>query len=417
MFLSQARGKVGSVVFSVIKGQQVERVYNPSPANPRSYAQQAQRSLLANMTKFYKRGTQNYYKFAFEDKTNRESDYNAFARNNMQQGAYFTKEMYDNPAVPALGEFTLTKGSIAHNIGMIIGGDHVIFTQKLGSNITTIGEFSAIIISSNPGVETGDIFTLVIAESDLLPGNTLMGTTPPGWETIQFYLDPNSQETLASVGLSCDEEAETGSGYYVFTDINAVDRASFAALTISRVTANGLKVSNTKMVVSPAAGVLIDWNRGEFAKRQAAISWGGNPEAFLAGGQLDQLPNLSSVDVGNVQNAPYAYGMGKFNMAAGGGTMQIAGILRGTALRTTAQGGKYELKFYDATAYDVEQSAWISPGTVSIDLTATGTATQLTLSGSKEVSPWILTSRMQGYGIIYCDDVPVWWGLMLPAQA
>ena len=96
MFLSQARGKVGSVVFAVVKGQQTARVHNPKPANPRTFGQQAQRSLLANMTKFYKRGTSQFYKFAFEDKTVRESELNAFARNNMQRGVYMHRMFYES---------------------------------------------------------------------------------------------------------------------------------------------------------------------------------------------------------------------------------------------------------------------------------------------------------------------------------
>lgn len=414
MFLSQARGKVGSVVFSVIRGQQVERVHNPSPANPRSYAQQAQRSLLANMTKFYKRGTQNFYKFAFQDKTARESDFNAFARNNMQQGVFFTKEMYENPAAPALGEFLLTKGEINHNVGIVVGGDHVSILPRFTSNISTIGQLSSQIISSNPGVEEGDIFTLVIAESDLLPGNTLLGTTPPSWDTIQFYLNPSDQNPLSSVGLSCEEEVTSGNGYYVYADINAVDRASFAALTISRPTSDGLKVSNTRMAVSPAAAILIDWNRGEYAKRQAAISWGGNPEAFLAGGQLDTLPTLSDVTVGPTHSSPFSYGMGTIIVDAQG--FQIGATLAGTGLRTTAQGAAYEAVVYDATAIDLEIMLDYYQPRYSFPLEGTGTSTNIALTGRLELNPWYQPeSGFQGYLLIKIDGVPVWWGMVTRA--
>ena len=415
LFLSQGRGKVGSVVFSVVKGQQIERVYNPQPANPRSYAQQAQRALLANMTKFYKRGTQNYFKFAFEDKTQRESDYNAFARNNIVQGVYFTKELFDNPACPALGNFTLTKGSISHTLKVVVMGDHAILLPKLTSAITTIGQLSAIIISSQPSLQTGDIFTMVIAESDLLPGNTMYSSTPPTWVTIQFYLDPNDTTLLTAVGLACEEEATTGNGFFVHADINAVDRASFAALTISRPTDSGLKVSNTEMAVSPAAAVLIDWNRGEVAKRECAISWGGNPEAFLAGGQLDMLPNLSNITVGPINNTPYAYGSGRFAQPANG--VQIGATLSGTGLRTTAQGAVYKMYFYDAKAYGIDIFALAYSPRQVIDLEGTGTATSISISGTREWSgEGDIDGDTQAYGLLTCDGIPVWWGLLLPAQ-
>ena len=411
LFLSQGRGKVGSVVFSVVNGQQIERVYNPQPANPRSYAQQAQRALLANMTKFYKRGTQNFYKFAFEDRTARESDYNAFARNNMQKGVYFTKELYDNPGCPALGNYTLTRGSITHDVQLAIIGDNIAFTHVFSSNITTVGQFSAWLVSSQPSLQAGDIFTLVIAESDLQPGNILLGTTPPGWLTIQFYIDPTSTETLASVGLTCVEDGAIGSGYRIYCEMNAVDRASFAALTFSRNTPSGLKVSNTGMLVSAAGQVLIDWNQGEYAKRQAAISWGGNPEAFLQGGQLSILPELTSVTIANVQNTPYAFGTGKYG--ATGQDLRIGAALAGSNLKTTAQGGKYTFVLYDASLYDVTESFNdpIQPRIV-VDLTATGTASAISLSGTVVTERDLANNSFQGYGLLMVDDVPVWWGLM-----
>ena len=411
LFLSQGRGKVGSVVFSVVNGQQIERVYNPQPANPRSYAQQAQRALLANMTKFYKRGTQNFYKFAFEDRTARESDYNAFARNNMQKGVYFTKQLYDNPGCPALGNYTLTRGSISHSVEVAIVGDKVAINHDFTSEITTIGQLSAWLISSQASLQAGDIFTLVIAESDLQPGNILLGSTPPGWITIQFYLDPTDTNTLASVGLECIENEAVGGTYCVGCDMNAVDRASFAALTFSRNTPSGLKVSNTNMVVSAAGQVLIDWNQGEYAKLQAAISWGGNPEAFLQGGQLSTLPELTSVTIANVQNTPYAYGTGKYG--ATGQDLRIGATLAGSGLKTTAQGGKYTFVLYDATLYTLEESSptMMQPRIV-VDLTGTGTATSISLSGTTVTEGDLASNSFQGYGLLMVDDVPVWWGLM-----
>lgn len=54
MFLGYARGKVGSVVFSRLDGQQVTRAYNASPNNPKTYRQATQRMLFASMAQYYK---------------------------------------------------------------------------------------------------------------------------------------------------------------------------------------------------------------------------------------------------------------------------------------------------------------------------------------------------------------------------
>lgn len=54
LFLGQARGKVGSVVFSRLNGVQISRAYNPSPRNPKSWAQATQRAAFASISQYYK---------------------------------------------------------------------------------------------------------------------------------------------------------------------------------------------------------------------------------------------------------------------------------------------------------------------------------------------------------------------------
>lgn len=54
LFLGQARGKVGSVVFSRLNGVQISRAYNPSPKNPKSWSQATQRAAFASISQYYK---------------------------------------------------------------------------------------------------------------------------------------------------------------------------------------------------------------------------------------------------------------------------------------------------------------------------------------------------------------------------
>lgn len=51
LFLGMARGKVGSVVFSRLEGQQVSRAYNSQVANPKSLNQRIQRAVFATATR------------------------------------------------------------------------------------------------------------------------------------------------------------------------------------------------------------------------------------------------------------------------------------------------------------------------------------------------------------------------------
>lgn len=98
MLLGYSRGKVGDVVFQRLKGQQITKARNRNPNNPRTYAQMGQRVRLASCVDFYKRNTA-FFPFAFQDKTEKESEYNAFTRANIMLSPFMTKEQVTNGVV------------------------------------------------------------------------------------------------------------------------------------------------------------------------------------------------------------------------------------------------------------------------------------------------------------------------------
>ena len=66
MFQGMARGKVGDVVFSRLNGQQISRVRNRSPKNPRTNAQLYQRAIMATIMAAYSAGKE-IFDHAFEN--------------------------------------------------------------------------------------------------------------------------------------------------------------------------------------------------------------------------------------------------------------------------------------------------------------------------------------------------------------
>ena len=406
MFLSQARGKVGSMVFSVVRGQQIERVYNPDPKNPRSYGQQAQRCLLANMTKFYKRGSQNFYRFAYEDKTQRESDFNAFARKNMQKGVYMPKELYEHEGTPALGNYVIADGRISTNISDQFVGEFYGIMVPSEAEAATVGSLSAWLLTENPGIQVGDIFTMVMADSDF--GPTMMSAgEPPTWQLFQFIIDPSDLRTLDSIGL---ETGATGTGgpVWVGRELAGIDRASFGAVVVSRQTTDlGLLVTHSEVKGSAVWAVLVDWLRGEYMRRVAAQSWGGNPEAVLQGGLIGTLPGVAQVQIGggNFISA-YTYGTGVFDMSQATGSIK----LRGSNLRTSAEGARYVIKTYDASL--------ISDGT-TIAKRSSVVATGTRESGTNDIALTYdfaqadISTSTQYYILVEVDGVPVWYGLII----
>lgn len=406
LFLSQGRGKVGSVVFSVIKGQQIERVYNPQPANPRSYAQQAQRALLANMTKFYKRATSNFYKFAFEDKTTRESDYNAFARNNIKRGAYLTKEQYVSNGWPAIGRYIMTKGSLPVQLQYGWVGDF--FGLNVGeSPVSTIGAFSSFLITHYSGIAAGDIVTFVRAWSAL---DLDFGTPAenPQWEIAQFYVDPTDTRALSAVGLVEDAVAAPGGYGMVGFSIDGTTSISMGSVCISRVTPNGLKVTDSQLILSPLGQAAIDWLSSAYQQRQSAISWGGNPEAVLAGGNLPTLPEITSISIATQSAAPWQ--RRDMGFASGQG---VAMSIQGTNLKTTAQGGKLLLKYYGADDKSDNTPGILTPTKVS-EVTMTGTSTNIVATIPNTV--YQITddyASAQGFYALEMNGVVIAYGAMI----
>src|SRR5574344_1437068 len=112
LYFGKASGKLGQIVLSNVKGQQIARAWQPKVANPRTSVQQMQRAKFANAVKLYKRATQNLFKFAYEDKRKTESDYNAFMRHNVERSMIVNRKSYDNPSFPALGDWVIAFGSL-----------------------------------------------------------------------------------------------------------------------------------------------------------------------------------------------------------------------------------------------------------------------------------------------------------------
>lgn len=400
LFLSQGRGKVGSVVFSVIKGQQIERVYNPQPANPRSYAQQAQRALLANMTKFYKRATSNFYRFAFEDKTTRESDYNAFARNNIKRGAYLTREQYEAPGFPAIGRYVMTKGSLPVNLEIGWTGDFFGILTTLTNNYT-VGNVSSEILSNNPSLAEGDLLTLAIASS-ALDLDFIIPSQPTEWKIIQFYLDPADDRALTALGLA-GELIGMGTRAVWGYEIDGTTSVSMGGVCISRETQDGLLVSNSELVLSPLGQAAMDWLSGEYVRRQAAVSWGGNPQAVLAGGLLDTLPAITAISIASISKGPWQ----RRDILWAGQTLAIS--VTGGDVRSTTSGGKWEFVYYAADQAQDNEGNHLSMSKTT-ELTATGSTGNISLSVPNSVYTFDSYAVAQGFYVLKYNGIVIAYG-------
>lgn len=246
MLLGYARGAVGNLVFSRVKGNEVTKARNRQPANPKTSKQVYQRAKFLNAVNFYKRGVQNLFKFAYEDKTQQESDFNAFMRHNVSRAIPVGKGSSTEPIYPAISNWITSVGSLNgpqaitgfsggvgtgddlmptflyavgdYNLspaegGVIVPGQDAAagIYISLGGEIEapTVGKMSAALKAQFPDLLEGDIVTMTMINQIIQgigePGvlypsayGTDGATNAPAWGFCQFRIDSVSTKTIAA---------------------------------------------------------------------------------------------------------------------------------------------------------------------------------------------------------------------------
>lgn len=287
MLLGMARGAVGDVVFSRLKGQQVSRARNRKPNNPRSSSQMYQRALFADAVKFYTRGRRNLFQFAFEDKKENESDYNAFMRINAKRGVVISKAAFDNYPYPALGNFIMSKGTIQPTEAVIesdtdnarMALERTVTTEM--STVTTVANLTSLLVD---GVEylQNDILTFVAISFDPtvpnVDGSCQFDTV---WLVKQVQLT-NDAQPLSDFGITATLTAGSGNTKTLkITTAGAFNaQLGFAGVIIhSRNTSSKVLVSTEELILNSAAGLTIEAARERSYTDAVVESWRSTQQA------------------------------------------------------------------------------------------------------------------------------------------
>lgn len=301
-FWGTARGRLGNMVISSVRGQQIERKYQPKVANPKTFAQMRQRGSFAAAVKFFKHSQQNLFKFAFEDKTQKESDYNAFMRHNVAYFTAYNKVACDNPSLPALG-FTapvlLSYGSLASAEGVgfynrqpadatLFGLDCGSIEQSVSPETYLWGDVSSALIKKYD-LQNGDIITIVLIETKLIAQDITkyyldgtdaeMPATPAKWTLWQKRIDTESQDVVTN-----NVHNATVFGVHNGIVSNTYNYNYFGTVIFSRnVAGKSLMVSSSSLVASVDNYFTMWPAKDSDRELQILTSWGANPEAILKG--------------------------------------------------------------------------------------------------------------------------------------
>lgn len=332
--LGYARGSVGDVTFSRVKGNQVAKARNRNPANPNTIPQAMQRSLFADAVRFYTRGVQNAFKFAFERKLENESDYNAFMRLNVNRGVRIGKS--PESMYPAIGDWLVADGSITpplkqdassgnvpgdYEIGAYQTLDTSPATYQTGDTLpvssislgflitaapTTIGALSSALLAQFPQLRDGDFVTILLISQaftnplgDLFPsanGYNEGLMEDPAWSFAQFTVDEGNTADVSTIyhspgtNFAVNVSGETSAWIQLsrasqFVPVVGEIYGTIAAgaVIFSRQTSSGLLVSTAPLSRGYRYGQAVDSCRTKSWEDFVMVNWGAADPAILQG--------------------------------------------------------------------------------------------------------------------------------------
>ena len=299
-YVGNARGKLGEGVFYRSKGNTIARAYNSAPTNRRTVSQQSQRSVFSSAVKFFSRGVQNLFVFAFENKKPQESDYNAFMRYNAKRGIYFGPDQNDNDVYPALGAFVMTRGSLGtfNQVFSEVGPNIYFDLPTTGITTTSWASVSQALVDAG-FVMQGDFITFCFINTNSRAGSdsqpVIIGTTVPQWTLRQVAVDVSSSDTVASLGLVA---TAAGGGRLVLSMANLQTSPVIiqaGCVVVSRVQNGFVRVSNTDLQLNDAADLALTYGRSISWERIVLNAWGAERESILQGGISENSPSGGQV--------------------------------------------------------------------------------------------------------------------------
>ena len=310
MLLGYAKGKVGSLVYSRLRGEQITRAYNAKPANPRSESQQLQRTKLANLVNFYRRG-RSLLNHSFTNKKENQSSYNAFVSRNINVNAVRLTKNEAAAAMSVVGPFTISDG-VLPPIQINGGGVNAVTNIAVGSFViadetTTVAQLSAAIINNNAEWMEGDQLTYVSVVQN--------GGVDGGYPFVQFsYIEMDlnlSDNTLLrtlfpAYALSI-RNGFIGHGEYVAD-------GGFAYIHSRKSSTGALQASRQELILT--ANTLYNEYSGDAQSAAATRSYGASqdyllvPDGSRAGQETEGVPVIASTKIGStiLQNGMKGFG-------------------------------------------------------------------------------------------------------------
>ena len=273
-----ASQRLGGMVLYQLKGQTLARELAPAVSNPRTPNQMNNRVRLQNVVSVY-RANRAWMAGAFENKKERESDYNAFVSANLSssQVAFSKQQAAAGAAVAA--PYQISSGSLG-SIEQIVAESELQTNIYLGdlviSTTTNVGEFSRAVINNNNGIVAGMQLSLILNIQQVNQVTSIPYIICRAYEVI---LDPSSPDTLAQYFPDGILANGGNADNILYADLSEQGSGA-ASFILSHTVAATTRVSEQSLLMYGSQSIYNAYTSAE-AINAAVSSYGENQVNFL----------------------------------------------------------------------------------------------------------------------------------------
>lgn len=290
-----ARKQAGGWVLYKVGGQTIAREVASQVSNPRTPAQMDNRVRLQNVVSVY-RANKNWMKGAFENKKQKESDYNAFVSANLSSSQVaFTKQQAAAGAAVA-APYQISSGSLG-SIEQQVSESELQTNIYLGTltidQATTVGELAAAVIANNNNIVQGMQLSLIL---NIQQVNQVTGIPYIITRAYEVLLDPSSQDLLSAYYPDGLLASGGGQDNILYADLSEQGSGA-ASFILSHTVSATTRVSEQSLLMFGSLAIYNSYASAE-AISEAVASYGENEVNFLdsnSAGEQNAVPIANGI--------------------------------------------------------------------------------------------------------------------------
>lgn len=284
LWLRGGSQKLAGAVLYTRKGETIARELAASVSNPRTTAQMSQRVKLANVVNFY-RISAGWMRGAFENKTEKQTDYNAFVSANLTGSLVYLTKQQANVGAAVIAPYRIAQGTLNPinwtNVDTELPTSDLYIGNLDLSATTTVGELSQALMDKN-ALEAGMQLSLIqyIQQADD------SGTPYAVCRAYEMIINPTSNQLVSAYIPTTILVKSAGANAAL-----AVNTANFTggfALLLSRTEGAAIKVTTASVILTSDNTYYASYTT-DAAKQNAITSYGEGNDIFLSSAVAEQM--------------------------------------------------------------------------------------------------------------------------------